>query len=298
MVLFSMTARNERVSVGLGLIPMNQATRILKIFAHESNWKKQKEAFMEYGSFIPSDRLVRRGAKTLAVILLLSLLSLTLSCVLIGSDTKVAKTTPLTSVLVPASLLHPPKVKGYAELIYAAPDVDWKSYTKILLDPVTFWRGKESKLNSLSQKNAQLLTNYFYSVIYDTLSIQYEMVSKPGPDTLRVTVALTKVQESDVIPDVVSTIVPQLRLLTTIVDFATDKPVFSGEAAVESRITDSETGRILAAGIDQRVGNRKITSKSLSSWGDVENIMKFWAQRATYNLCEQQKRSDCVKPKR
>lgn len=118
----------------------------------------------------------------------------------------------------------------------------------------------------------------------------------PGPDTIQVTVALTKVNESNVIPDVVSTIVPQARLLSNVVSFATQKPMFVGEAAVESRLTDSQTGRILAAGVDQRVGNRKLTSNSLSSWGDVENIMKFWAQRATYNLCELQKRSDCVKP--
>jgi hypothetical protein len=162
---------------------------------------------------------------------------------------------------------------------------------------VTFWRGAESKTDGLSQENAQVLTNYFYSAIYETLSKQYEIVSMPGPDTIQVTVALTKVNESNVIPDVVSTIVPQARLLSRVFSFATAKPIFVGGAAVESRLTDSQTGRILAAGVDQRVGNRKLTSNSLSSWGDVENIMKFWAQRATYNLCELQKRSDCVKPR-
>jgi hypothetical protein len=210
----------------------------------------------------------------------------------------VAKTVPETSVLVPESLLHPSKEKGVAQLIYVAPDVEWASYTKIVLNPVSFWRGAESKTDGLSQRNAQILTNYFYTVLYETISKQYEIVSMPGPDTIQVTVALTKVNETNVIPDIVSTIVPQARLLSKVVSFATEKPVFVGEAAVESRLTDSQTGRILAAGVDQRVGNRKLTSNSLSSWGDVENIMKFWAQRATYNLCELQKRSDCVKPPR
>jgi hypothetical protein len=224
------------------------------------------------------------------------MLPLIFSCVLIGNSSKVAKSVPETSVLVPESLLSPSKEQGLAQLLYVAPDVEWASYTKIILNPVTFWRGAESKSDGLSQKNALALTNFLYSAIYDTLSKQYEMVSMPGPDTIQVTVALTKVNESNVIPDVVSTIVPQARLLSNVVSFATEKPIFVGEAAVESRLTDSQTGRILAAGVDQRVGNRKLTRNALSSWGDVENIMKFWAQRATYNLCELQKRSDCVKP--
>lgn len=236
-----------------------------------------------------------RCSGTLFLSLLLPLL---FSCALIGNSSKVAKTVPETSVLVPESLLHPSKEKGVAQLIYVAPDVEWASYTKIVLNPVSFWRGAESKTDGLSQRNAQILTNYFYTVLYETISKQYEIVSMPGPDTIQVTVALTKVNETNVIPDIVSTIVPQARLLSKVVSFATEKPVFVGEAAVESRLTDSQTGRILAAGVDQRVGNRKLTSNSLSSWGDVENIMKFWAQRATYNLCELQKRSDCVKPPR
>jgi hypothetical protein len=224
------------------------------------------------------------------------MLPLVFSCALIGNSSKVAKSVPETSVLVPESLLSPSKEQGLAQLLYVAPDVEWASYTKIILNPVTFWRGAESKSDGLSQKNALALTNFLYSAIYDTLSKQYEMVSMPGPGTIQVTVALTKVNESNVIPDVVSTIVPQARLLSNVVSFATEKPIFVGEAAVESRLTDSQTGRILAAGVDQRVGNRKLTRNALSSWGDVENIMKFWAQRATYNLCELQKRSDCVKP--
>jgi len=242
--------------------------------------------------------LIRRAKSTapLHVFFLSLLLPLVFSCALIGNKSKVAKTVHETSVLVPESLLSPSEDQGVAQLIYLAPDVEWASYTKMILNPVTFWRGAESKTDGLSQENAQILTNFFYTAIYETLSNHYEIVSMPGPDTIQVTVALTKVNESNVIPDVVSSIVPQARLLSNVVSFATQKPIFVGEAAVESRLTDSQSGRILGAGVDHRVGNRKLTSNSLSSWGDVENIMKFWAQRATYNLCELQKRSDCVKP--
>ena len=223
-------------------------------------------------------------------------LPMVVSCALTGNNSKEAKTVPTASVLVPRSLLHPPLREGYAQLIYAAPNVDWAAYTKIQLNPVSLWRGPESKSTGLSHQESQALTNYFYQVIYNTMEKQYEMVSKPGPDTIQVTVALTKVGEANVFPDVISTVVPQARLLSTLVSLTTKKPIFVGEAAVEMRMNDSETGRVIAAGIDQRVGNRKLTSKSFSSWGDVQNIMLFWAQRATYHLCEQQGRSDCIPP--
>ncbi|MCH2186872.1 DUF3313 domain-containing protein, partial [Myxococcota bacterium] len=154
------------------------------------------------------------------------LFPLLFSCALIGSSSKVAKTVPETSVLVPESLLHPSKEEGVAQLIYVAPDVEWASYTKVILNPVIFWRGAESKTDGISQENAQKLTNYFYTVIYEALSSYYEIVSTPGPNTIQVTVALTKMNETNVIPDVVSTLVPQARLLTRVISFATEKPVF------------------------------------------------------------------------
>ena len=94
----------------------------------------------------------------------LLLLPLLFSCALVGNSSKVAKAVPETSVLVPESLLHPSKEQGVAQLIYVAPDVEWASYTKIILNPVSFWRGAESKTDGLSQRNAQILSNYFWII--------------------------------------------------------------------------------------------------------------------------------------
>ncbi|MDG2049839.1 MAG: DUF3313 domain-containing protein [Myxococcota bacterium] len=242
----------------------------------------------------PTTEFITRLSLLLLLVFAVSLS--TVSCALIGNNSKEAKAVPTASVLVPRSLLHPPLREGYAQLIYAAPNVDWPAYTKVQLNPVTLWRSTDSKSSGLSHKESQALTNYFYQILHETLAKNYEMVSSPGPDTIQITVALTKANEANVFPDVISTVVPHARLLSTLVSLTTEKPIFVGEAAVETRLTDSQTGRILAAGIDQRVGNRKLTSNSFSSWGDVQNIMLFWAQRATYHLCEQQKRTDCIPP--
>ncbi|MDX1412154.1 MAG: DUF3313 domain-containing protein, partial [Nitrospirales bacterium] len=102
--------------------------------------------------------------------------------------------------------------EGEALLVYKPEKINtarFSKYTKILLDPVTVWRGEESREAGVPQKDIQVLADHFYSLLYLTFEQDYEMVQMPGPNTLRIQVAITKVEESMVVMDVVSTVVPQ-----------------------------------------------------------------------------------------
>jgi len=52
------------------------------------------------------------------------------------------------------------------------------------------------------------------------------------------------------------------------------------------------------AGLDHRIGKRTLNADSLKTWGDVDSILNYWADRAYYNLCTLQKRSVCGKAPR
>ena len=123
--------------------------------------------------------------------------------------------------------------KGEPALVYRNPNADWASYTKMLLDPVTFWRPPDEKDQGISNADAQTLTDYFYNLIYAKFSQEFEMVRTPQPHTLRAKVAITKAEKSHVALDVVSTIVPQLRAAPTLKQLVTGKPAFVGEAQIE-----------------------------------------------------------------
>jgi len=193
---------------------------------------------------------------------------------------------------------------GESLLIYKNPKVALlppNSYTKILLDPVLIFRGPESKMHGISQGQAQLLADTFYALIYQELSKDYEMVDKPGPSTLRVQVAVTHLEESWPMLDVVSAVPAPMNALaagSVLKTAATGKPAFTGEAVIEAKVTDAQTGEVLRAMVDRRVGTKKLDADSFNSWSDVYESLRYWAENGRYHLCKaRQIRTDCPKPR-
>ncbi|MCF8033895.1 MAG: DUF3313 domain-containing protein [Desulfarculaceae bacterium] len=202
-----------------------------------------------------------------------------------------------TSFLGPeaAAKLKPGK-PGKPAWMYSNPKAKWASYDKMMLDPVTFWRKPGGENQDITPKDRQALANYFYSVIHKAMSQYLTMVHIPGPGTLRVQVAITRADPSVVALDVVSSVVPQAVALSTLTDAMTGKPAFVGEAAIACKVADARTGQLLASWVAERVGGKRLDQAQMSSWGDVQQAMHFWAYDAAYRLCKAQKRSGCQKP--
>lgn len=194
-----------------------------------------------------------------------------------------------------AALLHK-GVEGEAPLMYRKSDVNWGKYNKILLEPITLWVSPASDLGSVSYSDRQILINYFHQLIFNKFSRQFQIVHNPGSNTLRVRIAITKAEKSWVVLDMVSTIIPQLHVLSGLKTLVTGKPAFVGEAAIAYKITDASSGELLAEGVADRVGGKTLDSEHLKSWGDVEEAFKFWVDHASYQLCQLQQRDDCIKP--
>jgi len=79
-------------------------------------------------------------------------------------------------------------------------------------------------------------------------------------------------------------VVPQARLLSTVKRGTTGSYPFVGGAQAEFKLTDSTSGELLAAGVDQRIGGGSIETAAQWQWGDAENVMKEWAKMATERL--------------
>jgi len=192
----------------------------------------------------------------------------------------------VTSFLGPESSKLAPGPKGGAALVWVNPNVQWASYTRILLDPVQFWAAADSKVSTSDQ---QVLTEYFYNSLKTNIPQQgFTLADQPGPGVIRLQVAL--MDATTAVPGLrtISVVVPQARVLNLAQSMATDSYAFVGSAEAEMKATDSVSGELLAEAVDQRAGGMGLKSAASFQWGDAQNAMDYWAQQIPQRLHQMQ----------
>ena len=171
--------------------------------------------------------------------------------------------------------------KKEADLRYVNPNAQWKQYNKVLIEPVGFWAGDDTKISAADQRT---LTTYFSKVLEEQLSKKFQVVTQPGPGVMAISVALEDATTSTPGLRSLSLVEPHLRAVATLKYLATGTFPFVGSAQAEAKITDSVTGQVLAAAVSKRVGGGN--PKDAAQWelGDAENALTYWAQLTTTRL--------------
>jgi hypothetical protein len=182
-------------------------------------------------------------------------------------------------------------------LVYRNPKADWPSYDKIIVDPVVMWHVEDAKLSPDELADYQKLIDEFYRTLKEKLSKDYRIVDEPSSGAMHLQVAIINGQKANAPLKVAKTVAPYAGSADTIWTFATGKPAFAGEVSIEYMIKDSQSGELLVAGADRRVGGNQLGEATLKTWGDVQNILTYWTDEARYLLCVDRKAKDCVKPK-
>ena len=171
--------------------------------------------------------------------------------------------------------------KDEPQLIYIDPSANWSQYNAIHIDSVSLWRDK--KTDDVPKEDQQRLTDYLYSALHKQLGEDYQIVDQPGPGVLRLRAAVTEAKGSKVVLNTITSIVPQLRLLTTIGGMAAGTSVLVGKVGIEGEITDSISGERLMAAVDERQGTKALRG-GIKKWSDVERAFDFWAERLQARL--------------
>jgi Protein of unknown function (DUF3313) len=181
------------------------------------------------------------------------------------------------------SLMTPPAegTDQKAMLRYVNLNVNWSSYNKIMIAPVTFWAADDSKVSAADQ---QALCDYAYSVFVKDLGKNFIIVNQPGPGVLKLSIALTDATSAVPVLRSISVVVPQARLLSAIKKAATGTYAFVGSAQGALKLNDSTSGELLAAAVDKRVGGTSIKNVDVFQWGDAENAIAYWANLTDQRL--------------
>src|SRR5438132_12193891 len=109
--------------------------------------------------------------------------------------------------LAPACSQLSPGTDGQIALRYVNPSAKWTRYTKIMIQPVTFWGEENSKVSTEDQ---QRLVNFFYTALNQEVSKQFQVVDQDGPDVMKLQVAGTDLAAAT----------PGLRTMTTAIQQA------------------------------------------------------------------------------
>lgn len=238
-------------------------------------------------------RYTRMLTGTFAAVGLGTLLILAGCSTTVESKPEVAKTveaggslpTSLTGFMGDTASKLEPGPEGGVALRYINPNAQWSKYTKIQLMPVEFWAAEDSKVSTADQ---QTLTSYFYNALKTDLAKNYTIVDQPGPDTMKLRVALMDATTATPGLRSVSVIVPQLKVINMAQSMVTGSYAFVGSAEAEMLATDSTTGEVLAAAVDKRAGGAGIKGAASFQWGDSQNAMDYWAELISKRLMEKQ----------
>jgi len=182
---------------------------------------------------------------------------------------------------------------GQALYRYVNPKADFKSYTKIMIDPVIM--SKAADMGADESENYQKLVNNAFVLLNDQLKNDYSIVKSPEPGAIRVQMAILEASSASKVRSVTSTILPIGLAINLVKYSATGKPTAVGDITVEIKITDAATGELLGAAVDQRVGGMNMAG-AWDSWRTADGALDYWAKQVRFVLCEKRGGAACIKP--
>ncbi len=161
-------------------------------------------------------------------------------------------------------------------LVFIEPGARFSHYGRVILDPVTLWRADGPGRRDTPWAQLQHLADYLETGLRDQLGQVFELVDRPGHDTLRVRVAISEARRSWILRDVVSRRRPPAPSFDDRTELATGTRDFVDAAAIEVEVLDSVSDRRMLAAVDERAGRRSLRGSS-DTWSDVHEALDYWA---------------------
>ena len=180
-----------------------------------------------------------------------------------------------TGFLKDYSKLQPGR-EGGVDQIYLMQGVDFKRYTKIMMEPVTFYLKEDAKNKGINAEDMKDLSDAFHRAIAKELEGAYPLVSQPGPDVMRIRVAITGLDQSRPLQSGLSTITPAGLVVSAVGKAATGEWMGVGGASMETEVLDSQSNTVIGSAVDRRPGSK---IDGFTTWGGAKAAFEFWAKR-------------------
>jgi len=154
--------------------------------------------------------------------------------------------------------------------------INFGKYDKVMLDSVIFYFAKDADYKGIDVNELKDLADYFNTEMVKSLKGAYPIVSKPGPDVLRLRVAITNLKPSRPVLSVISTVIPVGLGISVVKKGVVGEWSGAGEISMEFMGIDSMSNDVIAAGVDERSAE---FFQRYTYYGSAKDAFTFWAER-------------------
>ncbi|MGY8664457.1 DUF3313 domain-containing protein [Bradyrhizobium sp. UFLA05-109] len=189
-------------------------------------------------------------------------------------------TLALCAVVVGCASVTPVPYSEMASSAYMAPDksdtsgrvpyrysaqVDWRTYNKVILDPVVIYRGKDHQFGDMSDKDKATLAAYMQNRFADKLRSRFALVSARGPNTLRVRLTLTGAVANTPVLGTLSRFDVAGAVYNGVQAARDGEGTLTGSVIYGVEIFDASTSRLLSAYVTKQYPNAYDIKASVGS---------------------------------
>jgi hypothetical protein len=153
------------------------------------------------------------------------------------------------SGIASASMLSPNLQDQSGRVPYSyEPEVNWRHYNSVLLEPVVIYRGADEQFKDLSEKDKLELMSYMTTQFTEKLlQARVTLVKTPTPATLRVRLTLTGARTNTPVLGTLSRFDLAGGIYNSVQNFRDQEGTLTGSVSYSVEIFDVATGRLLNA---------------------------------------------------
>lgn len=178
-----------------------------------------------------------------------------------------------------------PGQKGGVDLVYLKQGIDFKKYNKVMLDHVVFYPHPEARFKGLEADDLKEMEDSFHSALKKELEkdyplISYPVVGEPGPDVMRIRIAVTDIHPGrPAVCGAKVAVYPVSAAAGGIRKALTGESFGVGSASMEVEMLDSMTNQRIAAAVDTYNESSAFCTGRFEA---ANEAFLFWAKRLRF----------------
>jgi hypothetical protein len=159
--------------------------------------------------------------------------------------------------------------------------VNFHPYTKLMIDPVQVFIAHDADYKGMQPEMLKRITDAFRMEFVGAMLSGYQIVEQPGPDVLRVRLAITGI--NPVRPDRGVTDYIPVKAVFNAAREATGEAPRVAEIMGEFELLDS-SGKVVAAAVSARKGSQSLAQSDRITWTDLQSIVAVWSKNFRQQL--------------